>query len=600
MKIKNIFPALAILVVLSMCLPAQIRSAQAKSGSYAYANVGATAIRQSIVYQEPKSSSKLLPVSGVVSRFEMLIYARERMLSNLNTYKQAGWNGLSLLYFDVAKNNGPRGLSSLAAQKTPCTSVQKALSVYTNTITMDTGEICRIHDAIIAKTKVDGLSVTEDWFLHKSDGTRYEVSGGGATGAAQYRMNFSNPQYQQYYVNKLRREFQATDSAHLPTGAIGLFLDNVNESWGDIQNLNGGVPPKEFADKAAYQTGMIAFLSAIHTAYPTVPVWGNMTSFSTNEETFTSFKPYLDGAMIEGAFLDWNGAPRSASKIESGNAVADKWGKPLLYVVQGNATGTYHKYTFGLYLLMANEDAYFFFSDQSSYCNYYEIADYQVALGKPLAAREQVSSGVWRRQFQNGTVQVDMNTHVTTFNLTSLPSPTPSLSATSTKTAIPSRTPTPTRTLVPAKTSTPTLIPASTNTPVATVTPPAVILTEGFYDDTDSALTYTPLWTSYNNAAAYGGSLRFANAVGKITAFSFSGRGFSVIYSTNTNQSQLGVYVDGTLVATINQYGAPALPKVWTSSTLADGVHTVTLKQTSAGITTVDAIQIYAGPPPAP
>lgn len=391
--------------------------AYAKSAAYSFANVGGPAVRQSIVYQPPKVNGTALGPAGVAKNFEMLIYARSHMLNYLKRYKQAGWNGLSLLYLDVAKNNGPKGLSSLSAQKTPCSAEQKAQPVYSNTITMDTGEMCRIHDAILAKGKVDGLAVTEAWFLHRSDGSRYEVAGGGGSGAAQYRMNFAHPVFQQYYINKLRREFEATDPNHLPTGAMGLFLDNINESWSDILDLNNGAPPREFADKAAYQAGMESFLAAIRAEFPAIQIWGNMTSFSTNEENFVSFKPYLDGAMIEGAFLDWDGKPRSVSKVEEGNAMADAWEKPLLYVVQGDAANTYHKYTFGLYLLMVNDDAYFFFSDQSSYANFYRIAEYQLALGKPLGGRVQVGEGIWRRRFENGFVRVNLNTHTATITL---------------------------------------------------------------------------------------------------------------------------------------------------------------------------------------
>jgi hypothetical protein len=407
----------AIVVIIASCLPTQTQPALALAERLAYANVGGQAVRQTIVYQQPKYKGTLLSAGGVAKNFEMLIYSRSQMLLNLNKYKQAGWNGLSLLYFDVAKNNGPQGLSSTTAQRTPCTSAQKTLPVYTNTITMDTGEMCRIHDAIIAQSKLDGLSVSEAWFIHRSDGSRYEVSGGGASGTAQYRMNFANPDFQQYYLNKLRREFEAVDANHLPTGALGLFLDNVSESWGDIQDLNNGEPPREFADKASYQAGMASFLSAIRTTFPAIQIWGNMTSFSTNEENFVSFKPYLDGAMIEGAFLDWDGNPRSVSKLEDGNATADAWGKPLLYVVQGDAQNTYHKYAFGLYLLMVNDDSYFFFSDQVSYCNYYKINEYQLALGKPMGRRVKIAEGVWRRKFQNGIVRVNMNTHTTSIVL---------------------------------------------------------------------------------------------------------------------------------------------------------------------------------------
>ena len=417
MKRTTIFHALSIIVILSLFLPGQALTALAKSTQYSYPDVGGPALRQSIVYQPPKVNGTALGPAGVVKNFEMLIYARSHMLNYLKRYKQAGWKGLSLLYFDVAKNNGPKGLSSLAAQKTRCTSTQKTFAVYSNTITMDTGEMCRIHDAIILKGKVDGLPVTEDWFLHRSDGSRYEVAGGGVSGAAQYRMNFANPDYQKYYLNKLRREFEATDPNHLPTGAMGLFLDNVSESWSDIEDYNNGAPPREFADKVAYQAGMESFLAAIRTEFPAIQIWGNMTSFSTNEENFVSFKPYMDGAMIEGAFLDWDGDPRSVSKVEDGNAMADEWGKPLLYVVQGNSANTFHKYNFGLYLLMVDEDAYFFFSDQSSYANYYRITEYQLALGRPLGDRVKIGEGIWRRRFENGIVRVNLNTRTTTITM---------------------------------------------------------------------------------------------------------------------------------------------------------------------------------------
>jgi hypothetical protein len=97
--------------------------------------------------------------------------------------------------------------------------------------------------------------------------------------------------------------------------------------------------------------------------------------------------------------------------------MADAWGKSILYVVQGNSTNTYHKYTFGLYLLMVNEDAYFFFSDQSSYSNYYRIADYQLALGKPVGKRVKIGEGIWRRRFENGLVRVNINTKTATITL---------------------------------------------------------------------------------------------------------------------------------------------------------------------------------------
>jgi hypothetical protein len=120
------------------------------------------------------------------------------------------------------------------------------------------------------------------------------------------------------------------------------------------------------------------------------------------------------------------------------------------------------------------------------------------------------------------------------------------------------------------------------------------------YDDTYGAFTFSPGWVSAINANAYGGSLHRSNKPGSTFSFSFSGTGFSVVYSLSTNQRLLGVYVDGILVTNIKQYGAPATQKVWTSPVFADGPHTVILKHASGIIATVDAIQIHTEPPPAP
>ncbi len=377
-------------------------------------NVGAQAIRQAIIYKEPLVAGSAMPDTTIASKFEALIYSRSLLVKLISRYKAAGWQGLTLLYFDIVKNSGPAGLSSLAAQKSLSTSAQKSISVHSNTITMDTGEMCRIHDAIIQKGTLDGLPVSEGWFMHRSDGSRYEEPGGGA---AQYRMNFANADYRKYYINKLNREFNSVDPNHLPTGAQGLFLDNANISWTLLMGMNGGKPPMEFADKAAYQLSVKTFISEVRSAFPNIKIWANMTAFSANPENFTDFKPYLDGAMIESAFLDWSLQPRPVDKIESGNTMVDSWGKPLLYVVQGDKNGAYHAYTFGLYLLVVSDNAYFFYTDKSNYANYYEIPEYKLTLGAPLGARQKVSSGVWRRQFEHGTVQVDINTRTATFTV---------------------------------------------------------------------------------------------------------------------------------------------------------------------------------------
>jgi hypothetical protein len=139
-----------------------------------------------------------------------------------------------------------------------------------------------------------------------------------------------------------------------------------------------------------------------------------------------------------------------------------------------------------------------------------------------------------------------------------LPSPTPTLSA-----------PTATRTLAPA---TPTAAPGSPKT----------------FDDKNAAFVYSTGWKSVSTSKAYNGSYRETTQNGATVTFPFTGQSFSVIYKGGITFSKFDVYVDGTLVGTLNQkLSAATYQQRWDyPAQLASGNHTLKLvfKVTSSTI----------------
>jgi hypothetical protein len=114
-----------------------------------------------------------------------------------------------------------------------------------------------------------------------------------------------------------------------------------------------------------------------------------------------------------------------------------------------------------------------------------------------------------------------------------------------------SPTATPTRVVLPSPT--PTVI---TNTPVPatpTATSTSVSTTSKTFDDKNSAFVYSSGWKTISTTKAYGGSYRETTQNGATVTFPFTGQGFSIIYKGGVTFSKFNVYLDGTLVATLDQ-----------------------------------------------
>jgi len=78
-------------------------------------------------------------------------------------------------------------------------------------------------------------------------------------------------------------------------------------------------------------------------------------------------------------------------------------------------------------------------------------------------------------------------------------------------------------------------------------------LQETLYDDKNSAFVYSVDWVDEIKSAAIGGSFSRTATNGLSVTFQFTGQSFSVIYKGGPSYRKMDVYIDGALVATIDE-----------------------------------------------
>jgi V8-like Glu-specific endopeptidase len=146
------------------------------------------------------------------------------------------------------------------------------------------------------------------------------------------------------------------------------------------------------------------------------------------------------------------------------------------------------------------------------------------------------------------------------------------------------------------------------NSPGVQATPTSP-LAVGMHDDPDPNIVYMGgPWTFYpNSTAPYNRTLHTVTATSIAMAaknqvvFSFTGRGFTLYYCQANTFGKVNIYIDNTLVYTLNMYGSTTVwQKQWNSLTVAPtlpfGTHTVRIQQVFVSTTlkyvAVDAIYV--------
>jgi hypothetical protein len=117
------------------------------------------------------------------------------------------------------------------------------------------------------------------------------------------------------------------------------------------------------------------------------------------------------------------------------------------------------------------------------------------------------------------------------------------------------------------------------------------------YDDTHAAWEYTGNWLTYNGSGPYADTLHYTDTANSTATFVFQGPArFVLYYSKMSNRGSFEVWVDGTLLTTIDAYSSSALwQQTYTSPMYSDGdSHIVVIKKVGSGRGDVDAIQISA------
>ena len=127
----------------------------------------------------------------------------------------------------------------------------------------------------------------------------------------------------------------------------------------------------------------------------------------------------------------------------------------------------------------------------------------------------------------------------------------------------------------------------SPNATASTATGPVI------YDDTDPNWVFSGNWFEFPITGAYNDTFHYSTTAGNYAEFTFDGEQVTLVYTPTSNRGIMGIYIDGALVHSLNQYASSlTFQETWASSNLGSGVHTIKLVHASGGVVEFDAIEI--------
>jgi hypothetical protein len=239
-----------------------------------------------------------------------------------------------------------------------------------------------------------------DWFLLDKNGNRMGTDD-------TFFMDPGNEGYRAFWLQRANELMETY-------GWETIFLDNVEASRAKM--VKGNAPLANYPDDESYQRAVEGFLSYIRQNYfepRGKPLYANIVSVD-EAAVWDQYLDYLDGVMIESFATDWDRGYPSAKDWETQMDQAEQAlarGKTLILVAQGQqADMELQNFAFASYLLIANGNAYFRYTNSDSYREWWMYDNYDLDLGSPLNERQE-EKGVWRRDFQNGYVIVDPQKH---------------------------------------------------------------------------------------------------------------------------------------------------------------------------------------------
>ena len=258
-----------------------------------------------------------------------------------------------------------------------------------NQVAYKTGDFCQISE------------LHPDWFLLDQNGKRV------LSRKDSYYMDPGNEEFRAFWLERAR-ELQETH------GWDNIFLDNVEASR--VKMVGNGKTLVKYPDDGSYQTAVEGFLTYVRQNYfepQGKPMYGNIVSVD-EDYVWDRYIEYLDGAMIESFATDWSDGYKSRDEWEQQMDRVESAltrGKTLILVAQGEQEDTkLQNFAFASYLLIANGNAMFRYTNSEAYREMWWYEKYDIELGMPLGNRYKVKDS-WRRDFTNGHVIVNPKNH---------------------------------------------------------------------------------------------------------------------------------------------------------------------------------------------
>ena len=263
-----------------------------------------------------------------------------------------------------------------------------------NQVAFQPGDFCEINEQ------------HPDWFLLDQNGNRI-------VDRNSYYMDPGNQEYQAFWLQRARA---LQEQFHWD----GIFIDNVEASLSKL--TEEGIVPANYPNDERYQSAIEGFLAYLRDNYfqpHGQPVLANIISIE-DWNVWLRYLQYLDGAMVEAFAVDWANDYRSPENWEIQMEAVDRavsQNKALILVAQSEGPDPERqKFALASYLLIANENVSFRYTDAAGYQEILLFENYALDLGKPLGPRKKVLDS-WRRDFSNGTVLINPQKHTAEIKL---------------------------------------------------------------------------------------------------------------------------------------------------------------------------------------
>jgi len=259
---------------------------------------------------------------------------------------------------------------------------------YGNQVANRPGDFCRIS------------TEHPDWFLLDAFGQRITSDGN------YYAMDPGNEEYRAFWLERAK---EIQDQYQWD----GIFIDNAEGSLSKFKRKM--VILANYPDDESFQSAVEGFLAYLDQNYFSPegrPVIANIVEMEDNEVWFR-YLQHLDGAMLENFAVDWNNYYSQKEWVEQISMLAktQSMKKSILLIAQGSKDDLQKElFSFATYLLLSDGDTSFRYTNYESYREVWWYDNYEINLGRPTGSMY-VEDGIWIRDFEKGSVQVDPLTH---------------------------------------------------------------------------------------------------------------------------------------------------------------------------------------------